>query len=55
MSDMFEVLAMMAAVVAFFGTIRYLNLRGARIEAATSPVHERPECPRPTNSLQRQE
>ena len=32
MSDLVQVLAMMAAVVAFFGTIRYLNVRAARIE-----------------------
>ncbi len=50
MSDMLQVLAMMAAVVAFFGTIRYLNLRAARIETAPSPVHEQSEGPSPTYS-----
>ncbi len=50
MSAMLQVLAMMAAVAAFFGTIRYLNVRGARIEAAASPVREPSECQAPTYS-----
>lgn len=33
MSDMFELLAMMAAVATFFGTVRYLNLRPDRSAA----------------------
>lgn len=35
MSDMLQVLAMMAVVAALFATIRYFNLREERSDAAT--------------------
>ena len=48
MSDMLQVLAMMAVVAALFATIRYLNLREERSDAA-APVAPASEQPTPRN------
>lgn len=41
MSDMLQVLAMMAVVAALFATIRYLNLREERSDAAATAAGTR--------------
>ena len=41
MSDMLEVLSMMAVVVTFFAIVRYLNLRAARLAATTARFSEK--------------